>query len=199
MYFKPADMSLNGIFTYIYHNYRANLGSILSFSSSEIFKNRASAVSLFDPDNYGNKNSDNFHTISVPNSFVQVSFKSKEVILSHYTLVSRNDEYTQFLIRWKLEASNDKRRWHELHVQPNTTALIKLNATYTCQCTKLGAFKHFKLTNTGGTSYSDNEYYLVLHRMEFFGEISDAKACSCKLHSSFNHCNTIFCLIIITR
>ena len=208
MYFKAENESLNGMFTYIYNNYRENLASILSFSSSEIHTGRGNAEILFDPNNNGVDASNNFHTISITNSFVQVSFKRKRVILSHYTLMSRNEDLTKtpehrdsYPVRWKLEASNDKRIWEELHVQSKTDALSDQNLKITCQCTKLGSYKHFKLTNTGGTSTSENSHYLILHRMEIFGELENYKAASCKHHTPYvsRYSIVIVVLIITTK
>ena len=191
MYFEAANESFNGIFTYIYNNYRENLASILSFSSSQIYTGRANAQTLFDPNNNGADASNNFHTINEKNSFVQVSFKHKRVILSHYTLMSRNEDCTinvdhcsQYLIQWKLEASNDKRTWTKLHVQNKTDALSGNGLKTTCQCTRYSSYKHFKLTNTGETS-TKNDHYLVLHRIEFFGELENREAASCKYHNSY--------------
>ena len=91
MYFKPEDKSLNGMFTYIFKSYNSNLNSFLSFASSPILAGRASEQTLFDPNNNGNSVANNFHTINKENTFVQVSFMNIEVILSHYTLLSRNE------------------------------------------------------------------------------------------------------------
>ena len=205
MYFKAENESLNGMFTYIYNNYRENLASILSFSSSEIPTGRGNAEILFDPNNNGDNISNNFHTINITNSFVQVSFKHKRVILSHYTLMSRNENLTKtpqhcgaHLIQWKLEASNDKRKWEELHVQNKTDALSGQRLKTTCQCTKLGSYKHFRLTNTGGTSSSKYDHYLILHRMEIFGELEDFRANSCKYRAPYvSRYSIIMALIII--
>ena len=206
MYFKPEEGSLNGIFRYIYNNYQEKLASFISFSSTEILSGRANAQTLFDPNNNGDDASNNFHTINETNSFVQVSFKRKRVILSHYTLMSRNENCTktpqhcdQYLLQWKLEASNNNRTWTELHVQEQTAALKGQGLKITCQCTKLGSYKHFKLTNTGGTSNSENDHYLVLHRMEFFGELENFKAASCKRHAPYVSRYSIVIVMLIVN
>ena len=204
MYFKSADKSLDGIFTHIYDNYRQNLAKFLSFSSSELFLGRASAQTLFDPSNNEKGVSNNFHTINITNSFVQVSFKRKRVILSHYTLMSRNEDlsitpehYDNNPIQWKLEASNDNKTWANLHTQSKTSALKGQEFKTTCQCTKLGSYKHFKLTNTGGTTSSIYNHYLILHRIEFFGELEDIKQNSCKHHAPLISRYSIISYVII--
>jgi hypothetical protein len=117
---------------------------------------------------------DGWASSNVPNSWICFDFKEKPVLLQHYTLKSHNWD-THFPIQWVIEGSNDGNTWKVLDNR-NTrdlcgTSLVK---TYECSTSKSNEFFRFiRMKQTGKAS--DNDDYLILTNIEFFGLLKKRK------------------------
>jgi hypothetical protein len=108
-----------------------------------------------------------WNSANEPNSWISFDFKDRLVCLSHYTLKS-HPYSDNFFLEWVIEGSNDCAAWTELDHRSTRDLLGRsLVKTYECQKASSTEFRYLRMRQTGRTS--QNEHYLILTNMEFFG------------------------------
>jgi hypothetical protein len=112
-----------------------------------------------------------WHSLDSPNSWIQFDFKTRKVSLTHYSLKSSGNSL-QFLQQWEIRGSNDAKTWDLL----DSRSTHELDGTYitkTFACSVESStrrpYRYLRLTQTGKNGSGQN--YLVLSRIEFFGSL----------------------------
>ena len=184
MIIQAKDQSLDGIFSYLYYSLgKEKYKKEITYWSTPLQSNYGGPSVLIDPANIGKSNLDNFHTIDQQNSFVAFHFQTHRLIVTDYTLMSRNEDDScckvHYPLTWKLEGSNDNETWAILHEQPSTEAIVGIGKKITLKTTKQQSFNNFKITNMGHTNHGATYFYFTLHRIELFGILSSKTKSSC--------------------
>lgn len=109
-------------------------------------------------------------TDSVADSWMQVDFKNRKVIPTHYTLRHYATWDTEALRNWVLEASNDASSWTTLNTHTNDTSLDSIGDTQTWLIPSTSQdYRYFRIRQTGLNS--NNHNYLALSGFEIYGDL----------------------------
>jgi hypothetical protein len=116
---------------------------------------------------------DYWYTNSVANSWIQFDFKNRRVSLTHYTLKSDGCN-GHHLLEWTVAGSRDGVSWDPIDCRKTQ----ELNGNYITKTFALSTslsgtpfYRYIRLTQTGKSS--NNNDYLMLAVVEFFGRMTD--------------------------
>ena len=161
----------------------------------------SSSSHLEDSNNWGYSDVILNNELSYPNEFVSdpekysnvsVYFLRNRVRVSSYSISSRSFGGIDKLKSWNLYGSNNNVTWSFIDEQGPTEDLVPDGSYATYNVKKQGVYRYFRLTQTDMSS--SNRWYLIVSRLEFFGQIYPLTICSCvcQLHLRLYHTLVLF-------
>lgn len=167
MFFQTQNDKLGGIFDYLYRKYSTKCKELVITDQSSVHFGYGAADVIVKP-NEGVGIKDNFATYSVENSYFIIDLQVHRIKLTSYTIQTRTDVGNGlfFPISWIIEATNDSKTWTQIS-NVAASGFDSYNQYKTFTVSNANVYKSFKFTMQG-KDYG-NYYYLVLHRIEFFG------------------------------
>lgn len=112
-------------------------------------------------------------SLNQPNSWIKLDFKDRRINVNAYSLKSNSKEWSSFIRSWKLEGSNDDANWEIIDNREECRQMNGALNEETFMCNASNKFyKFIKITSTG-KSWADNNFYLLIRRIEFFGSLKN--------------------------
>ena len=188
--FPITDSGMGGVFDYLYRLRNDGTNSVLVHTNqSSIYKPNPfwSGAHVLVIPNKGTATIDNFASNSVAFSNFTISFPFHLMKITHYKFQTRTDSHhnRHFPVSWVLHASRNGITWFEINRITasgfNTFAEIK---TFPI-ANVVDSFIHFRFTQTSTNSVISHHF--VLHRVEFFGTLTDV--CHCFSHRNKCQCH----------
>lgn len=118
-----------------------------------------------------------FHSEDKPNSWVCYDFKERKVKLSHYSIRSHgvSGKTNNRMKTWVIEGSNDNNKWEIIDKRENEESVVDVSASNTFKINENTPtndfYRYIRIRQTAVNSNNNN--YLVLPMMEFFGTIHE--------------------------
>jgi hypothetical protein len=137
---------------------------VVNITSSSDNRNKCWEVVNFDWNNY-------WYSHTIPRSWIQFDFKTRNVFVTHYTLKSAGHN-GYHLLQWTLAGSRDRQTWES--IDSRQTEDLKGNyitKTFSCsnQSGEARFYRYIRLTQTGNDSSGRD--HLMLSNFELFGKM----------------------------
>ena len=169
-------MSLGGVFDSLYYVQPFIFYELIKTEESSVLYKYAirqwSGASILVKPNNGNSHRDNFATNNEEFSNFTISFEMMKMQLHNYSFQTRTDsnEYPNYPVGWVVQASNDKIKWNEIHRVSNAgfNSYGQIKNFKPDDISKY--YRYFRFTQTKDNSNGFNHF--ILHRVEFFGQLS---------------------------
>jgi hypothetical protein len=116
-----------------------------------------------------------FSSQTGPNQYICYDFRSRRVIVTHYTIRSLVDQGpgSCHLKSWALDGSNDGTKWTRLHEETNNGELNGMNRTKSWQTTTQVKSRFIRLSQTGVNWHVTDQ--LMLSAFEIFGTLHETE------------------------
>jgi hypothetical protein len=182
MFFSPYPNDLDGVFFYLYNKLSSSdyFRTVIASESSHYLTIFGLVTLLIDPTNEGTEVNSNWCSDNLANSYFTISFLHYQLKLTNYTFQSRTDPPVStthnFPKEWKVEGTNDLISYKIIHQKPSNSDITSQAAKKTYEISNSEYFKTFKITQTGASTISN--YYFLLHRVEFFGNLIQICPCA---------------------
>jgi hypothetical protein len=104
------------------------------------------------------------------NSWLQIDFKNRRVLLTHYSLNS-NKAGSNYIRKWVLEASDDEKTWETLDSRDTDELVGRSRIKIFPIISSARYFRYVRIRQTG--TDSNNHHTLVLTNLELFGNVKE--------------------------
>lgn len=163
------NKEFEGIISYIKKN--LNISDAINITASSV-DTQVKGNSLSSIIEYNNKAA-KFRTNDIENSWICFDFKSHRVILTNYTIKSRDRGTTSNPKSWVIEGSNNCNGWVILDERNDCNALNECSIVHTFDLSHQTnkEYRYLRMRQTDRNWYAKISFTLTLTYIEFYGEL----------------------------
>lgn len=190
MKFLPDETGLNGAVKYLRSHHEEDFNRFVFVTSSSLLNDTNGwadyAGVIVDYSLSNNITSNIFCSENQNKENISIHLFQNQLLITHYSLLTRNVLPNHYPRSWVLDASNDNITWFNIDEQNDCDELKGKDKHHTFPVSHPGKYRYFRFTNTDYVWNNNDEvkeYYFCLAKVEFFGNlIPSSITCKKSLH-----------------